>query len=556
VQGPQGNQGFQGLGGGLQGPQGVQGVAGNTNSYAEVTNDPNTVLLLHGNGTNNSTTITDSSYSPKTLTAVGNAKISTTTSKFGVSSIAFDGSGDYLSVPYDSDFNFAATTWTFELWFRANSFSTAMTVMGKHTSGVDLDYQIDIMSTTSIRFAYTKNPNFIYAAVPAMSVDTWYHLAAVKDASGFSIYLNGTRYLGPTAISIPNNIGNNVIIGASSWNIPQGFFNGYMDDIRLSKVARYSGASFTVPSAEFTDATPSPTLPSNPSVGTVVHTDNGAYACSSTSPVTWKKYVKVPNTFSVTNVTETVNTSNAPARYTQVDASDFLAWRLDESPGSTTFVSSVNPGASTNLTIGSTSKFRSGIDEGLFQRTVTFQGNADAQERYLRGAAAVVPSSSTSFSASAWIIPYSNALGAYSADPYIFGKYWHASSSWTSPYLGVYMGLNGAGGWGGGLYINGVGLVTFSARTPLALNYPHLLAVTYDGNFIRLYQNGFLAGISSNYNGAAASYGSGPWYSGKAPVGFPGHSFDGQVWDIRVANTVRTEAYYRNMYLNGTARWG
>jgi hypothetical protein len=118
------------------------------------------------------------------------------------------------------------------------------------------------------------------------------------------------------------------------------------------------------------------------------------------------------------------------------------------------------------------------------------------------------------------------------------------------------MGLNGAGGWGGGLYINGVGLVTFSAKSPLALNYPHLLAVTYDGNYIRLYQNGFLAGISSNYSGAAASYGSGPWYVGKAPVAPPGHSFDGQVWDVRVANAVRTEAYYRNMYLNGTARWG
>jgi hypothetical protein len=34
-------------------------------------------LLLHGDGTNGSTVITDSSGSPKTVTAVGNAQIST-----------------------------------------------------------------------------------------------------------------------------------------------------------------------------------------------------------------------------------------------------------------------------------------------------------------------------------------------------------------------------------------------------------------------------------------------------------------------------------------------
>jgi hypothetical protein len=48
-------------------------------------------LLLHGDGTNGSTTITDNSPTPKTVTAVGNAQISTAQSKFGGASILFDG---------------------------------------------------------------------------------------------------------------------------------------------------------------------------------------------------------------------------------------------------------------------------------------------------------------------------------------------------------------------------------------------------------------------------------------------------------------------------------
>ena len=60
-------------------------------------------LLLHGDGANGSTTIVDSSPSPKTVTAVGNAQISTTQSKFGGSSLAFDGAGDYLEAPHSND---------------------------------------------------------------------------------------------------------------------------------------------------------------------------------------------------------------------------------------------------------------------------------------------------------------------------------------------------------------------------------------------------------------------------------------------------------------------
>jgi len=58
-----------------------------------------TTLLVPFNGANNSTVFTDYSFNPKTLTAVGNAKIVTAQSKFGGSSGYFDGGGDYLTTP-------------------------------------------------------------------------------------------------------------------------------------------------------------------------------------------------------------------------------------------------------------------------------------------------------------------------------------------------------------------------------------------------------------------------------------------------------------------------
>ena len=51
-------------------------------------------LLLYGDGTNGSTAIVDSSSINHAIGVNGNAQISTTQSKFGGSSMYFDGYGD------------------------------------------------------------------------------------------------------------------------------------------------------------------------------------------------------------------------------------------------------------------------------------------------------------------------------------------------------------------------------------------------------------------------------------------------------------------------------
>jgi hypothetical protein len=85
--------------------------------------DPNFAdvsLLLHGDGANGSTTIIDSSPTPKTVTAFGNAQISTAQSKFGGASIALDGTGDYASTGNSSDLLMGSAVFTIECWFYPN----------------------------------------------------------------------------------------------------------------------------------------------------------------------------------------------------------------------------------------------------------------------------------------------------------------------------------------------------------------------------------------------------------------------------------------------------
>ena len=61
-----------------------------------------TSLLLNMDGANGSTSFTDSGPNALAVTAVGNAQISTTQSKYGGASAYFDGAGDYLTTPENS----------------------------------------------------------------------------------------------------------------------------------------------------------------------------------------------------------------------------------------------------------------------------------------------------------------------------------------------------------------------------------------------------------------------------------------------------------------------
>lgn len=78
-----------------------------------------TVLLLHGDGSDASTTISDSSPAGHgNATVAGNAQLDTAQSKFGGSSILFDGAGDYLTYADHNDWTFGANDFTVEGWVR------------------------------------------------------------------------------------------------------------------------------------------------------------------------------------------------------------------------------------------------------------------------------------------------------------------------------------------------------------------------------------------------------------------------------------------------------
>jgi hypothetical protein len=218
-----------------------------------VPNDPNFAfnsLLLHGNGTNGSTVITDSSGSPKTVTAVGNAQISTAQSKFGGASIAFDGAGDYCTTPYSPDFNLEAGNWTIELFAYPSSLSGATGLIGAANALSNAGIVIRFFNN-NLQFWVNGFGNLIQQS-GSTSTAAWHHIALVRNGSTNTLYLNGSSIGSNTQTPVIGSP-SSVAIGRTFSSLDSEYFNGYIDDLRITKgVARYT-ANFTPPTLPFPD---------------------------------------------------------------------------------------------------------------------------------------------------------------------------------------------------------------------------------------------------------------------------------------------------------------
>lgn len=218
--------------------------------------DSFTVLMLHMNGTNGSTTFTDSAFAgsaPHTVTPSGNAQISTAQSVFGGASGLFDGSGDFLTTASSTDWNFGIGDFTID--FRARYLAgpgTNMDLLNRGDAGDPLDTAIKVNNSSNVLFYIMGNARVVTAW--SFSQNTWYHVAAVRSGTNVYLFVDGTQ-LGSTGTDSANVTSSNSISIAQN---PSGgnYLNGYLDELRISKgVARWT-SNFTPPTSEYSvDAT-------------------------------------------------------------------------------------------------------------------------------------------------------------------------------------------------------------------------------------------------------------------------------------------------------------
>jgi hypothetical protein len=172
-------------------------------------------------------------------------------------SVFFDGTGDYLSVPSSSDFNYEAGDFTVEGWIYMNSLPSSgsrYTLASKWTGGGDYSWICNIFNDSGnmeLNFGYTTNGSDaidLFSNGGPSEAGKWYHIAFARDGDTLRQFVNGVQ-LSTNAISGTIHVDTqNVNIGRHGQDT--NYMNGYISNLRICKGHAVYKSQFIPPTRE------------------------------------------------------------------------------------------------------------------------------------------------------------------------------------------------------------------------------------------------------------------------------------------------------------------
>ena len=217
---------------------------------APATNISNTQFLL--NYTNAG--IFDNT-SKNNLETVGNAQIDTATKKYGTGSMEFDGTDDRLVMATSPNYAFGTGDFTIEAWVNSDNVSTPSERGYLQTSASVGGLSTSYTGGVAIYFGNPGNGAVrvlingtgFSTSAGAISTGTWFHIALTRQSGTCTIWINGAS--SATTTNAANLTAQNLCIGG--YYSTSYLYDGYLDDLRITKgVARYT-TTFTPPTAPF-----------------------------------------------------------------------------------------------------------------------------------------------------------------------------------------------------------------------------------------------------------------------------------------------------------------
>jgi hypothetical protein len=208
----------------------------------------------------NNNTIWDASGNYQTITVAGTAAASNTQRKFtGSSALFLDGNSDYLQFAHPSNtpdaFNFGTSDFTMETWVypqaTGNNYPSFFSSVSGWSTGAS-GHRFDNIGRSG---KYTFHLNGASPSDPFLEStntfthDTWVHYALTREGNTFRMFVNGALEASGTFTGSYNAAFGGFRIGWAGWDGGNGYFYGYLQDVRITKrLARYT-AAFTPPTS-------------------------------------------------------------------------------------------------------------------------------------------------------------------------------------------------------------------------------------------------------------------------------------------------------------------
>jgi hypothetical protein len=172
--------------------------------------------------------------------------------KFGNASVYLDGS-DYLTSNAQANYNMSGD-FTIEMWVRLEAVNRTIVSSLSNTnwgSASTNDWILIIDGAGYIGFN-VKNVGTVYGNSDVRNLNTWQHVAVVRNSGTTTIYIDGTSYISNTGAGSGaiGNSANTIEFGRGATTLT-GSYQGWIDEFRMSNTARWT-ADFTPSASRYT----------------------------------------------------------------------------------------------------------------------------------------------------------------------------------------------------------------------------------------------------------------------------------------------------------------
>jgi hypothetical protein len=228
-----------------------------TPSTSAFSNDGNTKLLMHCDGTHGSTSFTDSSSTGHTITQNGDVRI--LAPKIGTGGYRNNGSGDGLMVPSANCpwAEFGTGDFTVEAWVSLDDITTDNQQFFTHRNSVNSgDWVFWWDATNGLQFS-GSNDSLSQGGTTGWASNTWVHIAASRSGVDNRLFVNGTQVATNNSAKDYNATATLFIAsystGTGGFTVTTGAMTGFMDEARITPGKALYTSNFTPTTTAYTD---------------------------------------------------------------------------------------------------------------------------------------------------------------------------------------------------------------------------------------------------------------------------------------------------------------
>jgi len=162
---------------------------------------------------------------------VGNAQVSTTQAKWSPTSMAFDGTGDYVTVIDKPELRIGTGDFTIEGWVYLNATGVAYGLVSKGAASTG--WSVNVTSGNKLQFSYTATQ---LTGATSLVSGTWYYFAVVRSgtaAGNLKIWLDGVTDA-TSAGAVTDNFNQTNVLYVGADRVAGAVLNGYLQDVRIT----------------------------------------------------------------------------------------------------------------------------------------------------------------------------------------------------------------------------------------------------------------------------------------------------------------------------------